>query len=60
MLCLWFDRWNRVVENRPLLKFYGLKNIPVVDADVVAREIVAPNTSGLQKIVEVFREVNSL
>ena len=30
------------------------KNIPVVDADVVAREIVAPNTSGLQKIVEHF------
>ena len=26
------------------------KNIPVVDADVVAREVVAPNTSGLQKI----------
>ena len=40
------------MENRPLPGSYGL-NIPVVDADVVAREIVAPNTSGL-KIVKHF------
>lgn len=35
-------------------KILRSKNIPVVDADIVAREIVAPNTTGLQKIVEHF------
>ena len=30
------------------------KGFPVIDADIVAREVVAPNTIGLQKIVEHF------
>ena len=32
------------------------KNIPLVDADVIARIVVEPGTSGLQQLVEVFGE----
>jgi dephospho-CoA kinase len=32
------------------------KKIPLVDADVLAREVVAPGTSGLRKIVKTFGE----
>ncbi|MDN6408589.1 MAG: dephospho-CoA kinase [Tetragenococcus halophilus] len=34
-----------------IFKQYGF---PVVDADIIAREVVEPNTAGLKKIVETF------
>ena len=37
-------------------KILRSKGIPVVDADVVAREVVAPNSIGLKKIVDHFGE----
>jgi dephospho-CoA kinase len=37
-------------------KMLHSKGIPVVDADVVAREVVAPNSIGLKKIVDHFGE----
>jgi len=34
-----------------IFKEYGF---PVVDADIIAREVVKPNTAGLKKVVETF------
>lgn len=34
-----------------IFKQYGF---PVVDADIIAREVVEPNTAGLKKVVETF------
>jgi len=34
--------------------FIKAKNIPVIDADVLAREVVRPGTPGLEKIVKHF------
>lgn len=35
-------------------KTFRANNIPVVDADIVAREVVAPGTIGLEKIISTF------
>ena len=37
-------------------KYFKEKSIPVVDADIIARQVVEPNTEGLKKIVETFGE----
>ena len=37
-------------------EMFGDLGIPVVDADELAREVVAPGTTGLARIVEVFGE----
>lgn len=35
-------------------RFFQMHNIPVIDADLVAREVVIPGTDGLQAIVNFF------
>ena len=37
-------------------QFFKSKHIPVIDADLVAREVVEPNTTGLNQIVAHFGE----
>ena len=37
-----------------VLTYFKDKGIPYIDADIVAREVVAPGTEGLQAIVETF------
>ena len=37
-------------------QFFKSKHIPVIDADIVAREVVEPNTTGLNQIVAHFGE----
>ncbi|UUV99388.1 dephospho-CoA kinase [Vagococcus luciliae] len=37
-------------------QFFKSKQIPVIDADIVAREVVEPNTTGLNQIVAHFGE----
>lgn len=36
--------------------FFKAKNIPVIDADIVAREVVEPGTKGLKQIIKYFGE----
>jgi len=35
-------------------KLLQAKKVPIVDADLIAREVVAPGTPGLQRIVKTF------
>ena len=35
-------------------KLLQARKVPLVDADLIAREVVAPGTSGLQRIVKTF------
>ena len=37
-------------------RFFGALGVPVVDADAIAREVVAPGTEGLREVVAAFGE----
>jgi len=40
--------------NRTVSELLQAKKVPIVDADLIAREVVAPTTPGLQRIVKTF------
>lgn len=62
---LWYAGWVSVVVGltggiasgkSTVARLFGALGVPVVDADAVAREIVAPGTDGLREVLAAFGE----